>query len=111
MSADRGADSHLPHIGLADLQASIRETYFDRDRERGLERTFLWLVEEVGELAREVNSDDRDDERLRLEVSDVLAWLISVANLLDIDVASAASRFDGGCPKCGAKPCRCIGRG
>lgn len=92
---------------LRKLQEQIRRTYFDRDAARGLERTFLWFVEEVGELARLLKTDRRDLYALQVEFSDVLAWLLSVANLAGVDIEEAAQRYVSGCPKCGASPCQC----
>lgn len=92
-------------LDLAQLQATIRATYGARDRERGLERAFAWLVEEVGELSRALFREDAD-ARAR-ECADVLAWLVSVADLAGVDLAAAAGRYRDGCPKCGAVPCRC----
>ena len=90
---------------LGALQDQIRATYLDRDRDRGVDGTFRWLTEEVGELARAIRKADR--ENLELEFSDVLAWTISLANLLDVDLGHVAQRYADGCPKCGATPCRC----
>ena len=45
-----------PNISLADLQALIRKMYFEKDQARGVEGTFLWLMEEVGELATALRS-------------------------------------------------------
>ncbi len=92
---------------LQEFQEQIRRTYFDRDAARGLERTFLWFVEEVGELARLLKTDRRDLYALQVEFSDVLAWLLSVANLAGVDIEEAAQRYANGCPKCGASPCQC----
>jgi len=41
------------------------------------------------------------------EFSDVLAWLTSLANLLEVDLTDAMARYAAGCPKCGASPCTC----
>jgi NTP pyrophosphatase (non-canonical NTP hydrolase) len=90
---------------LARLQFNLRTTYFDRDSGRGPDATFRWLTEEVGELARAIRKGDR--ENLVLEFSDVLAWLGSLANLMDVDLDVAAARYAAGCPKCGASPCVC----
>jgi NTP pyrophosphatase (non-canonical NTP hydrolase) len=95
-------------VDLAELQTTIRETYGDRDRERGLEGTFAWFIEEVGELSRALLRQGHD-ERV-LEFSDVLAWLVTLADLADVDLAEAARRYVDGCPKCGGRPCRCGGR-
>ena len=90
---------------LAEFQDAIRRTYLERDRARGLDGTFRWMVEEVGELARTLRHDDPSARRH--EVGDVLAWLASVASLLEVDLEDAASRYAAGCPRCGASPCAC----
>lgn len=92
---------------LRQFQQQIAYTYLERDRKRGLERTFLWFVEEVGELARLLKSDCQDKVKLKQEFSDALAWLLSVANLLGVDVEEAAMRYADGCPKCNSTPCQC----
>ncbi len=87
------------------MQTTIARIYLERDRGRGVDATFRWLTEEVGELARALRTGDRAN--LEHEVSDVLAWLLSLANLTDVDVEAAMARFADGCPKCGASPCVC----
>lgn len=91
---------------IGEFQRLMRDTYGQRDRERGLERTFAWLVEEVGELSRALFRGS-DDYALRVEVADVLAWLVSVADQAGVDVGAAAQRYADGCPKCGVTPCTC----
>jgi NTP pyrophosphatase (non-canonical NTP hydrolase) len=93
---------------LVDLQAAMRATYLERDAARGADATFRWLVEEVGELARALRHDDRDN--LLHEFGDVLAWLSSLANLEGVDLEEAAARYRDGCPRCGERPCRCAPR-
>lgn len=93
---------------IEQFQRTIDETYGERDSERGLEETFMWLVEEVGELARALRSESH--ERKVEEFSDVLAWLTTAASLAGVDMSEAAKRFAGGCPKCEETPCEC-GRG
>jgi NTP pyrophosphatase (non-canonical NTP hydrolase) len=90
---------------LRQFQDIIEATYGVRDRARGLDATFRWLVEEVGELARAIR--DGDGRRLEDEVGDVLAWTATVASLCGVDVDRAASRYAAGCPKCGVSPCAC----
>lgn len=90
---------------LAELQDIIRRTYFERDARRGVDGTFRWLVEEVGELARSLRHDDRAN-RVH-EVGDALAWLVSVASLAGVDIEDAAARYASGCPRCGSIPCGC----
>jgi NTP pyrophosphatase (non-canonical NTP hydrolase) len=90
---------------LTELQRAMSSIYGERDAGRGVDGTFRWLVEEMGEVARAIRTGDR--ENLEHEFSDALAWLSSLANLLEIDLAQAMERYRGGCPKCGATPCRC----
>ena len=87
------------------LQSLMRNTYLSRDKARGVDATFRWLTEELGELARAIRTSERTN--LELEFADVLAWLTSLANLLEVDLADAATRYEDGCPKCGATPCVC----
>jgi NTP pyrophosphatase (non-canonical NTP hydrolase) len=90
---------------ISELQRALRETYSERDAQRGADGTFRWMVEEVGELARALRHGDRHE--LVHEFSDVLAWLGSLANLADVDLERAAERFARGCPRCGRTPCAC----
>jgi NTP pyrophosphatase (non-canonical NTP hydrolase) len=92
-------------VELHELQEQMRRLYLERDRSRGTDATFRWLTEEVGELARALRL--RDHLQLEHEFSDVLAWLASLANLLEVDLESAAARYADGCPKCGQTPCAC----
>jgi NTP pyrophosphatase (non-canonical NTP hydrolase) len=95
-----------PNVSLADLQALIRRMYFDKDRARGLEGTFLWLMEEVGELATALRSGTHE-QRLE-EFADVLAWLATIANVAGVDLSEAVIRkYGSGCPGCGQYVCRC----
>ncbi|MFP3260033.1 MAG: MazG nucleotide pyrophosphohydrolase domain-containing protein [Sulfolobus sp.] len=69
------------------VQDKIKEMYFEKDSQRGLYGTFTWLVEEVGELAEALLSGNKDS--IEEEIADVLAWIISIANLTNIDVEEA----------------------
>ena len=77
----------------------------ERDRARGLPASVAWLVEEVGELAQAIRKGDREAQLH--EVGDVLAWLASLAEQLDLSLEDAAARYAAGCPRCGATPCGC----
>lgn len=90
---------------LSDLQSALRRTYYERDARRGVDATFRWLTEEVGELARALRMPSRED--LVHEFGDVLAWLASLANVAGVDLEEAARRYGSGCPRCDASPCRC----
>ena len=90
---------------LAELQSVIAATYGARDAERGIPSTVAWIAEEVGELAQAVRKGTRAQQEH--EFSDVLAWVASLANQLDIDLTHALERYAAGCPKCYAVPCAC----
>ncbi len=92
-------------MDLGALQARIAATFSARDRERGLDGTFRRLVEEIGELAKALRG--ADPQAVALELSDVVAWTVSVAVLCGVDLDGALSRYGRGCPRCGAVPCRC----
>jgi NTP pyrophosphatase (non-canonical NTP hydrolase) len=94
------------NVSLADFQALIRQMYFEKDQARGVEGTFLWLIEEVGELATALRSGTHE-ERLG-EFADVLAWLATIANVAGVDLAEAVQRkYGSGCPGCGRMVCTC----
>jgi len=88
---------------IASFQQTIRDTYYDRDAERGVDGTFRWFTEEVGEVAGAL----RGKGDLMHEIGDVLAWLASVASLVGVSLDEAAARYANGCPRCGSKPCTC----
>ncbi len=89
---------------IREFQRMIDEIYRRRDEERGVEKTMLWIVEEVGELAEAVRKRSNVGE----EIADVFAWLVSLANLLGIDVEEEVlKKYPGYCIRCGKKPCEC----
>jgi NTP pyrophosphatase (non-canonical NTP hydrolase) len=90
---------------LSDLQVTMRTTYLERDAARGRDATFRWLTEEVGELAKAMRTGDR--ENLQHEFGDVLAWLLSLANVEGVELEDAIARYAAGCPRCGTSPCGC----
>jgi NTP pyrophosphatase (non-canonical NTP hydrolase) len=92
-------------LGIRDLQATIRATYGDRDRRRGTDAALGWFVEEVGELSRAIRRQGHDQRVV--EFADVLAWLVTLADLSGVDLADAATRYADGCPRCGGRPCTC----
>ena len=92
---------------IQEFQNLIEQIYYDRDTERGVEGTFVWFTEEVGELAKEIRREERDLARLRAEFADVFAWLSTLASLLGVDLTEAAQIYAAGCPKCGSTPCDC----
>jgi NTP pyrophosphatase (non-canonical NTP hydrolase) len=92
-------------MDVAALQAQITATFGPRDHARGVDGTFRRLVEEVGEVAKALRGADH--AALALELSDLVAWTVSVAALLGVDLDQALSRYAHGCPRCQTSPCRC----
>ena len=76
---------------ISDFQALMEELYGEGDRARGVPSTVAWLAEEVGELAQAVRKGTRQQQLH--EFGDVLAWLSSLANQMDIDLTEAAQRY------------------
>ena len=76
---------------LADFQKLIRDRYYEADKTRGTAGTWLWLSEEIGELARAL-ARDTGRENLEEEFADVLAWLCTLANVNDVDLSAAVRR-------------------
>ena len=95
-------------MDIAEFQTQMRTLYGERDRERGLARTFAWFTEECGELSRALFRGD-DSQRWH-EFADVLAWLASLADQAGVDLATAAQRYADGCPRCAASPGVCESR-
>ena len=78
-----------------------------KDALRGVEGTFMWFMEEVGELSAALR-ERKDRENLVLEFADVLAWLATLANIAGVELEEAMARkYGGGCPKCRSTPCIC----
>ena len=42
---------------IAEFQKKIEQIYLERDSRRGLPGTFMWFVEEVGELATAIRTN------------------------------------------------------
>jgi len=76
---------------LAEVQRLMDELYGATDRERGVPSTVAWLCEELGELAQAVRKGTREQQLH--EFGDVLAWLASLANQLDITLDEAMQRY------------------
>ncbi len=119
-----GDPPNTPAAGPVTIQAFqklIRDMYFDKDVARGVPPTFMWLMEEVGELAsalRETTPEEaarvpevefaKRRANLAAEFADVLAWLATIANVVEVDLASALTdKYGAGCPGCQQFNCQC----
>ncbi len=81
------------------FQDLIRRRYDATDRARGSAATFLWFSEEVGELASALGEKHRgreDRANLEEEFADVFAWLCTLANINDVDLARALNKYTVG---------------
>jgi len=93
---------------IDEFQRLIERIYYERDSARGLDKTFMWFVEEVGELSRALRRDDR--RNLEEEFADVSAWLSTLASLAGVEMGEVVKKYAQGCPACGAMPCQCKGK-
>ena len=78
-------------ITIKEFQKIISEKYERRDRERGTPATFLWFIEEVGELATALAGADQENKQE--EFADVLAWLATLANINNVDLEKAVGKY------------------
>lgn len=90
-------------LAVAAFQKTISDRYESTDRARGWAGTFALFIEEVGELARALHKND-DPTNLREEFADVFAWLCTLANISDVDLAAAITeKYLGDAPPEGVK--------
>ena len=95
---------------LADFQQLIRRMYIEKDIARGIDGTFMWLMEEVGELAGALRNGTQEERAA--EFADVLAWLVTIANVAGVDLTEAVmKKYGAGCPGCGRFVCVCPNAG
>jgi len=91
---------------ISEFQNMMKTLYFRRDSKRGTDGTLAWLIDEVEELKEALQGNDV--KAIEHEFADVLAWLASLANIVNIDLEKAAlSKYDNVCPKCKLSPCSC----
>ena len=91
---------------LDELQQLIDRMYSRKDEARGVKGTFMWLMEEIGELSAALRESPKDE--IANEFADVLAWLATIANVADINLSKAVQlKYGNGCPGCGLMVCGC----
>jgi len=78
-------------LTIGQFQKHIADRYEKHDRARGTPGTWLHFSEEVGELARAL-ARNHPKENLAEEFADVLAWLCTLANINDVDLAAAVTQ-------------------
>jgi len=93
-------------ISFRSFQQLIRDMYLEKDMARGIDGTFMWLMEEIGELASCLRNGTHE-ERLG-EFADVIAWLTTIANVAGVDLDEAIrKKYGSGCPGCNQLVCTC----
>ncbi len=96
----------MSDIGYREFQQLIRNMYHEKDVARGIDGTFMWLMEEVGELAAALREGTPEEQSA--EFADVIAWLSTIANVAGVDLAEAVhQKYGSGCPGCGRLLCTC----
>ena len=80
------------YMDLNNVQKLMDDLYGQADEERGIPSTVAWLCEEVGELAQAVRKGTKEQQLH--ELGDVLAWLASLANQLDLSLVEAMERYE-----------------
>ena len=86
---------------IRQFQELISKKYEKRDRKRGIPATFMWFIEEIGELATALAGDDHKNKQE--EFADAFAWLCTLANITDVDLENACQKYTSASPK-GFKP-------
>jgi len=93
-------------VSIEDFQNMMRKIYFLRDYDRGIAGTYNWLKNEVDELGEAIQNQNK--RALEDEFADVIAWLASLANILEVDLEKAAlGKYNNLCPKCKSSLCNC----
>jgi len=101
-----GTSEAANSMTIAHFQQLIRNMYLKKDVARGIEGTFMWLMEEIGELAAALRHGNRDQSAT--EFADVFAWLTTIANVAGVDLAEAIyAKYGRGCPGCLKWVCEC----
>lgn len=82
------------------FQKLIRDRYYPTDSARGTAGTFLWFIEEVGELATALQNNGpgktpTHEQRANLneEFADAIAWLTTLANINGVDLEQALRKY------------------
>lgn len=87
-------------LTFAAFQQLIRDRYYKTDSARGTPGTFMWLIEEVGELATALQDNapgktpsPEERHNLEEEFADVIAWLATLANIHGVDLERALTKY------------------
>jgi NTP pyrophosphatase (non-canonical NTP hydrolase) len=101
--SSRHAEGAPADVSLGQFQRLIRDMYLEKDLARGVDGTFMWLMEEVGELAASLRTGTTEEQ-----AAEFADWLATIANVVGVDLSQAVSRkYGSGCPGCGRFLCTC----
>lgn len=78
-------------MDISALQQIVKDRYFETDNKRGIYHTALWFHEEVGELSSAIASGDK--QNAKEEFADVLMWLLTLANLMEINMQEVVTEY------------------
>jgi NTP pyrophosphatase (non-canonical NTP hydrolase) len=91
---------------INEFQDMMRRLYFHKDFDRGVKGTYDWFLDEAIELGEALEKGDKKE--IESEFADVIAWLASLANVVNVDLQKAAlDKYANICPKCKCSPCQC----
>jgi NTP pyrophosphatase (non-canonical NTP hydrolase) len=76
---------------ISALQKIVKERYFETDNSRGIYHTALWFHEEVGELSAAIARGDK--QNAKEEFGDVLMWLLTLANLMEVNMEEVVAEY------------------
>lgn len=76
---------------ISELQKIVRDRYYKTDNARGIFHSALWFHEEVGELSSAIASGDLLN--VKEELGDVLMWLLTLANILEMDMEDVIATY------------------
>ncbi len=94
---------------------NLYQLFNDRNCQYGVDYCLLRLFSEAAEITefeQGVAAAGMNAHQIQLEyakeIADVLAWVIAIAGILEIDIEVAVmSVYGRGCPVCSQKPCMC----
>jgi len=114
----RNDKTNMPKT-LYDWQKMFWRIYGNVNRVQRMEQVGFHLMEESGEVAKEIRH--MDDDKLEDEIADVFAWLVAIANKSDEIISKDLrsddikyfrlddiiyKRYEDKCPKCHGNPCK-----
>ena len=92
---------------IAEFQQLIREMYLEKDVARGIDGTFMWLMEEVGELAAALRSGTQEERLRGIRRRAGVAGHHRQRGGRRSGRSRRDRKYGSGCPGCGKFICTC----